>query len=209
MILVDKGELWRIEMTENTMKNQTTKLDTPHKKTVGNILKTIVLFPFRLIWTIIKFGFLALIAIFLALTIYCVSQFNKPMTIPEAKGLTYSQFLNNRYDAFMKYDSQYCAHWNKTDWLCEHATGVPRMAGLPFYQLSSVPQSVWAVFFPGGKVDNWLKAGDATYSYDLPKGKVQWTNITDLYWEAIQRSTYSLLVIRVNKVPFDATLPNK
>jgi len=196
-------------MTENTMKNQTTALDTSHKKTVGSVLKTIVLFPFRLVWTIVKFGFLALIAIFLALTIYCVSQFSKPMTIPEAKGLTYTQFLSNRYDAFMKYDAQYCAHWNKTDWLCKHATGVPRMAGLPFYQLLGVPQSVWAVFFPSGKVDNWLKTGDATYSYDIPKGEAKWTNVLDLYWEAIQRSTYSLLVIRVNKVPFDTVPTNE
>lgn len=189
-------------MTKNTMKNQTITLETPHKKTVGSILKTVVMFPFRLIWTIIKFGFLALVAIYLALTIYCVSQFNKPMTIPEAKGLTYTQFLSNRYDAFMKYDAQYCAQWNKTDWLCRHAH-VSGFALLPIYQAVVAPEAVWVVYFPSGKVDTWLKAGDSTYAFDLPKGEVKWSNVLNLYWESFQRSTYSFLVISGKDVPFN------
>lgn len=189
-------------MTKNTMKNQATTLKTPHKKTVGSILKTVIVFPFRLIWTIIKFGFLALVAIYLALTIYCVSQFNKPMTIPEAKGLTYTQFLSNRYDAFMKYDTQYCAQWNKTDWLCRHAH-VSGFALLPLAQMASAPESVLAVLFPGGKVDQWLMAGDSSYEYQLPRGEAKWTNVLNLYWESIQRSTYAFLVISGKDVPFN------
>jgi hypothetical protein len=176
-------------------------MESSHKKTAGSVVKTILLFPFRLAWTVIKFGFFAVVAIFLALTIYCVSQFGKPMTIPEAQGMTYNEFVANRYDAFMKYDKAYCERWHKCDWLSEHATSV-RFTGLPVSNMLTAPESVWAVFFPGGKVDHWLKNTDSMYSYQLPKGEAKWTNVLDLYWEAIQRSTYDWLVFSENKIPF-------
>jgi len=189
----------------NAMKNTNTVLmdGVTHKKTAGNVVKTILLFPFRLAWTVIKFGFFAVVAVFLALTIYCVSQFGKPMTIPEAQGMTYNEFVANRYDAFMKYDKAYCERmYKECDWLREHSTSLSSFLGMPVFNIVTAPQSVWAVFFPGGKVDRWLKNTDSMYSYQLPKGEVKWTNVLDLYWEAIQRSTYDWLVFRENRIPF-------
>jgi hypothetical protein len=189
----------------DAMKNTNTVLldGVPHKKTAGSVVKTILLFPFRLAWTAIKFGFFAVVAIFLALTIYCVSQFGKPMTIPETQGMTYNEFVANRYDAFMKYDKAYCERmYKECDWLREHSTTLTRFGGLPVTNMLTAPESVWAVFFPDGKVDRWLKNTDSMYSYQLPKGEVKWTNVLGLYWEAIQRSTYDGLVYRVSRIPF-------
>ena len=137
----------------NAMKNTNTVLmdGVTHKKTAGSVVKTILLFPFRLAWTVIKFGFFAVIAVILALTIYCVSQFGKPMTIPETQGMTYNEFVANRYDAFMKYDKAYCVRMHKEcDWPREHATSLSSFLGMPVFNIVTAPQSVWAVFFHSG-----------------------------------------------------------
>ena len=194
-------------MAENTLHNTTGTLTAQPKKTFRSVLKDIVLFPFRLAWKLFKFALLVLLAVVLTLTVYCANQAFKPMTLPEApKGMTYYQFLGERLTAMNTYDEAYAKRWNKTDWLSKHATSIARFGGFGMYTLANVPESVFAVLYPGSKVDKWLKAGDSQYSFQLPKGEAKWSNFFPLFWEAVQRSTWDWMVFRENKLPLP-TLP--
>lgn len=189
-------------MTEKVLNNTTGTITTRKPKTFGSVLKDILLFPFRLVWKLFKVALLALLAVILVLTAYCGVQATQPMTIPEApKGMTYYQFLDNRLTAMNTYDATYAKRWHKTDWLSKHATSIAGFGLLPLCFSVTVPELVFAVLYPDSKVDQWLKGGDHEYVFQLPRGKAKWSNFPALFWEAVQRSTWSFMVLSENKLP--------
>jgi len=192
----------REKMAENVLNNSTETVTARKPKTFGSVLENILLFPFRLAWNLIKVALLALLAVILTLTAYCAVQATKPMTIPEApKGMTYVQFLDNRLTAMNAYDAAYAKRWGKTDWLSEHATAIARFVGFGGYTLLNVPESVFAVLYPGSGVDKWLKSTDSEYKFQLPRGEAKWNNFPALFWEALQRSTWDWMVFREKELP--------
>lgn len=175
-------------MTENiTMKNETSNTQT-RKLEFGKAFENIILFPFR----VVKYAFLygtRLISIILFIGMIALAiRAAYPMNMPEARGMTYYQFMKHRWTSGLD--------WVKAD---VEANGDPeyevaqRMAYLagtyalvPYgYIRISIP-IVLTELFPDSKIAQYTHekvAGNANnYKNYLPAGQVTWKNLPQSLW---------------------------
>jgi hypothetical protein len=191
-------------MTENTMMNDKDNLTTntkPTAKTFGKAFENVVLFPFRAVKFLIKWGFRTVVVLFVTMNLFFAIKAASPMDLPEAKGMTYYQLLGERADKFMNY--------KKND---NYVYLVTRFVGYPVaFYFGDTYRRLVATFYPEGKADLWLKNHnhDGTYEFNRLRGDAKLTNLPNLLWELNERTSWVWFVVYEKNIPYPQLPTNK
>lgn len=159
-------------MTENTMMNETTETTTvPTENTFGKAFKNVALFPFR-----------AALVFFVLLNVFFAVRAAFPMDLPEAQGMTYYQFLSERFNAYNNY--------SKTDSNIMTYVSFAMYPGS--YYFGDAPYTLLAAFNPEGKAAEYLTTHKTGYprAFTKPRGEVKLTNLPNLLWELNERFSW-------------------
>lgn len=158
-------------------------------------LKRLFLFPFRLAGFLVRSIVGIGIVLILLILVYSGVRSLMPMTLPEAQGMRYVDFLGERVEAIRAISDDSDACYRSAFLL------------LPFYVLrtSGIPALI-AVYDPGGPTDRWLQQHDPNYSFLLPRSEPTYWRILPLYWEAVERASWVFLVRGVESARNCATV---
>ena len=177
-------------MTENT-------LNTPvPTKPAESLTKKILLIPFRLVGFVIKWSVIIVLVAFVVILAAGLIRAAYPMNLPEAKGMTYYELMEDRWEADIAVRGYF--------WDLEDLKISPIIINIVMYPgiiINTTIPAVIAVFEPGGKAARALKAGNSQHAFVTPRGEAKWTNIPALVWEAIERSTWQWFVMDEPKLP--------
>ena len=80
------------------------KAKTNTKLTFGQVVKAVLLFPFKALWFALKVALVLVLAGVVTTVGYGVYRSGQPMVVPEAQGMTYREFLKERMDAMKALD---------------------------------------------------------------------------------------------------------
>lgn len=154
-----------------------------HLKREETWWKGFFLFPFRLAGFLVRSIVVMGIVLILLILVYSGVRSLMPMTLPEARGMRYVDFLGERVEAIRAIPNDSDACYRSAFLL------------LPFYVLrtSGIPALI-AVYDPGSSTDRWLQQHDPNYSFLLPKSEPTYWRILPLYWEAVERASWVFLV---------------
>jgi hypothetical protein len=176
------------QMIENT----DVKKNTPARKLkFAEAFENIMALPFRAIglvwkayWIVIKVISVFLMAGIIAITIR--SAF--PMNLPEARGMTYYEFVKYRWISFRE---------TAKDPEDPHMEYVAAIYALYFeeYLIAAFPVS-FCELFPGSKFDLWVRENinGSAYEHFKPDHAVTWRNLPESLWETWERSSWYRLV---------------
>ena len=158
-------------MTENTMMNTPTSTLPPTSKPAESTFKKVFLFPFRLV-----------LVIFLLLNVFFAVRAAFPMDLPEAQGMTYYQFLSERFNAYNDY--------SKTDTNIMTYVSFAMYPGA--YYLGDAPYTLLAAFNPDGKAAQYLTTHKTGYprAFTKPQGEMKLSNLPNLLWELNERFSW-------------------
>ncbi len=168
--------------------------NTTPKKSFGQVLKAILLFPFKLLWLLLKVVFLLLVLAVLTggASVYIKSQ--QPMIVPEAKGMTYQQFMLDRYQAAKALDDNTRENRPDKNPVCVASQAIIMPVIIYFY--FSVLKTV-AEIYPDSSLAHAAANGDSYHERNRPTGSEPiWWNLPALHWEAVERESWTWLVIR-------------
>ncbi len=162
------------------------------KKTSGQVLKSILLFPFKLLWLLVKVVFILLVVIVLSGGTYWYVKSQQPMVVPEAKGMTYQQFMLDRYRAAKVLDDN--TRKNRPDHNPACVFGAVMTLPVIVYYLS--PIAALAEILPDSSFAHTAANGDSYYERNRPTGsEPTWWNFPALHWEAVERKSWTWYVI--------------
>jgi hypothetical protein len=102
------------------------------------------------------------------------------MTLPEARGMTYYQFLDHRWTSIR--DGLENAHMEFE---------VLGAVLFPTYYLAAA-QIPFCELFPDSKYTHWVKTvimNDSIYAEFKPRTKVTWSNLPASLWEVFEKRT--------------------
>jgi len=176
-------------MTTTEMNNAKTN---PGKLTFGRAVKAVLLFPFKALWFALKVALVLVLAGVVTTVGYGVYRSGQPMVVPEAQGMTYREFLKERFDALREVDDARIANGAKRRvCLSSDVTFL-----LPMLFLASAPQQVLATLYPDSKLARVVEGGDSYYYLNvLTASEPTWRNVLPLYWEAVERQSWTFLVV--------------
>ncbi len=156
---------------------------TEHKSKVQPItLKQMIGIPFRLLWRLIRLSALVIGVLLVVAGGYLAYRSGQPMVIPEARGMTYQSFIQDRAQALKAVPDQ-----NDSCYLARFWT-------LPGGITSTILPATLAVLSPGSKIDRWLQTTNHYYAFALPRGEARWDHFLPLTWEAVERYSWIWLV---------------
>ena len=176
-------------MTTTEMNNAKT---TTGKLTFGRAVKAVLLFPFKVLAFAIKVALVLVLAGVVTTVGYGIYRSGQPMVVPEAQGMTYREFLKERFDAARALDD------------VRLANGKERRVCLPvevFFTLPGVyfllaTQVTLAALYPDSNFARSVEGGDGYFYRNVPTSREpEWRNVLPLYWEAVERQTWTFLVI--------------
>ncbi len=176
-------------MTTMEMNNAKT---TTGKLTFGRVVKAVLLFPFKVLAFALKVALVLVLAGVVTTVGYGVYRSGQPMVVPEAQGMTYRDFLKERMDAMKALDDARLE--NGAERRVCFATDV-------FFTLPSVffllaPQVTLAALYPDSNFARMVEGGDGYFYRNVPTSREpKWRNVLPLYWEAVERQTWTFLVI--------------
>ncbi len=157
--------------------------------------KAVLVMPFKLLWMVAKAALLLMLAGLITLAGYGVYRSNQPMVVPEARGITYRQFVAERLRAAKALDEA------KAEYGKRRACVVTDLVYLhPGIFSVLAPQMTLAVLYPDSRFAKAVIAGDSYAYRNLPVGSEPvWHNVLPLYWEAVERETWTFSVIRSSR----------
>jgi hypothetical protein len=173
-----KGE--QFMTNSNTDENIKTYQD-PKILKFNEALGKILLFPFRLAFYAYKY-IIRVVSIILFIGLIAIAiRSAYPMNLPEARGMTYYQFLDHRWTS---------ARDGTTN---PHMEFVVLMYALlpPTYLIDS--QVPFCELFPDSKYTHWYRTvvmDDANYAHFKPSTKVTWSNLPASLWEVLERTSW-------------------
>lgn len=158
-------------MTANNPAVPNTRTATP------SILRRILVFPFKVLWLLIRVAFLLAVIAVLTPVAYGAYRLNQPMTMPEAQGITFRQFYAERHDAYELHQETY----GVKNGACTKTQVLATLGGFYF-----APQYALSKMFPGSWFDRMV-AKDDGYQFSAPKYDVTWANLLPATWESFER----------------------
>ncbi len=182
-------------MTANNPAVPNTRTATP------SILRRILVFPFKVLWLLIRVAFLLAVIAALTPVAYGAYRLNQPMTMPEAQGITFRQFYAERYEAYELHQETYGVK-NKA---CTRSFLLVPTPGSMYF----APQYSLSKMFPGSWFDRMV-VKDHGYQYSAPKYTVTWATLLPATWESFERTMWNLTVngnpsgCRIPTVNFEA-----
>ncbi len=161
------------------------------------VVKGVVTFPFKVLWFVVKLAFVLLLAGVLTTVGYCVYRSGQPMMLPEARGMTYRELFQERYEVWKARDVELAAR-RKESKENRHACA---LVGVGFVTSVGVPvfafQHTVSAIYPDSKFAQSVEAGDSYFQRNLPVGsEPKWRNFFPLFWEAVERESWTWWVIR-------------
>ncbi|NSW52916.1 MAG: hypothetical protein HPY85_10460 [Anaerolineae bacterium] len=177
-------------MTTTELNNAKTN---PGKLTFGRAVKAVLLFPFKVLWFALKVALVLVLAGVVTTVGYGVYRSGQPMVVPEAQGMTYREFLKERMGAMKALDDARLANGEERR-VCLNTDVFFTLPALFFY---AAPQHILAVLYPNTNFARAVEGGNHYYYRDVPTAsEPKWRNVLPLYWEAVERQSWTFLVIR-------------
>jgi hypothetical protein len=160
-------------------------------KTLGKAVRNVLTFPFRLFRFLVKWAFRVAFRVVLAVLVVgllCVAIRGAfPMNMPEARGMTYYQFLGHRLSSIKdSYSYTKAALIGLTIFVFEPIFYFIGAVEIPFCEL-----------YPDSQFTKWVTTkltNPETYAYLKPREEVTWNNLPSVLWEAWERSNWYTLV---------------
>jgi len=156
----------------------TTNTKTPPK---NNVLRVLA-FPFKAIWLVLRLVIAAALIAPLILTAYGVYRLDRPMTLPEAQGLTYREFIVDRFEAFKEAEVAY----DTRPWVCR--SGIPAILLLVLYEES--PRYIVAVMYPESFINRTVVRDDEYYYLLGRRDDLTWLNFPHVWWDLVEIRTW-------------------
>ena len=168
------------------------KAKTNTKLTFGQVVKAVLLFPFKVLWFALKVALVLVLAGVVTTVGYGVYRSGQPMVVPEAQGMTYREFLKERMDAMKALDDA-SAERDDNRVCVSTATWIK----LPSMFILLAPQVTLAALYPDSNFARMVEGGDGYFYRNVPTSREpEWRNVLPLYWEAVERKSWTFLVIR-------------
>lgn len=168
----------------NTIENDV-KNTQPKKYKFAEAFGNILSFPFRLAFYVYKYTIrMVSIILFIGLIAIAIRSVY-PMNLPQARGMTYYQFVDHRWTSIR--DGIKNAHMEYE---------VLDAALFPTYYLAAA-QIPFCELFPDSKYTHWVRTriiDDANYTHFKPHTKVTWSNLPASLWEVFERSSWFYFV---------------
>jgi len=176
-------------MTTTEMNNAKT---TTGKLTFGRAVKAVLLFPFKVLAFAIKVALVLVLAGVVTTVGYGIYRSGQPMVVPEAQGMTYREFLKERMDAMKALDDA-SAERDDNRVCVSTATWIK----LPSMFILLAPQVTLAALYPDSNFARMVEGGDGYFYRNVPTAREpKWRNVLPLYWEAVERQSWTFFVIR-------------
>lgn len=158
-------------------------------------VKAVAAFPFKVLWLLAKVTGVLLLGGVLTTVGYCVYRSGQPMVVPEARGMTYREFYKDRYENWKALDER------KTIAGQDESGHACVLSGVAYVSLFAVPvlafEATVSVIYPDSKFAQVQEAGDSYFHRNVPVGsKPIWHNFLPLFWEAVERKSWTWFVIR-------------
>lgn len=166
-----------------------------------SILRRILVFPFKVLWLLIRVAFLLAVIAALTPVAYGAYRLNQPMVMPEAQGITFRQFYAERYEAYELHQETYKVKNN--------ACIVPFLFIATPGSMYFAPQYSLSKMYPGSRFDRMV-VKDHGYQYAAPKYDVTWSTLLPATWESFERLMWYFEVLnhssscRIPSVNFEA-----
>ena len=161
------------------------------KLTFGRVVKAVLLFPFKVLWFALKVALVLVLAGVVTTVGYCVYRSGQPMVVPEARGMTYREFLKERINAARALDDARVA--NGENRICLNTEVFFTLPGVYFLLATQV---TLAALYPDSNFARSVEGGDSYFYRNVPTSREpEWRNVLPLYWEAVERQTWTFLVI--------------
>lgn len=175
-------------MTENTLMSETTETTlAPTTNTFGKAFKNVVLFPFRAVKFIIKWGFKAVLALLIIFTLLYMVNAATPMDVLEAQGMTTYQLYGDRFKVMV---------FNNRDGQPLFIIGA--FVLFPFGYFMGPFETMLCAYFPDGKFEKWTRktviTGKEYYRF-IPSLEPTLANLPKILKENIDRYTWNIWVI--------------
>jgi len=168
------------------------KAKTNTKLTFGQVVKAVLLFPFKVLWFALKVALVLVLAGVVTTVGYGVYRSGQPMVVPEAQGMTYREFLKERINAARALDDARVA--NGENRICLNTEVFFTLPGVYFLLATQV---TLAALYPDSNFARSVEGGDSYFYRNVPTSREpEWRNVLPLYWEAVERKSWTFLVIR-------------
>ena len=168
------------------------KAKTNTKLTFGQVVKAVLLFPFKVLWFALKVALVLVLAGVVTTVGYGVYRSGQPMVVPEARGMTYREFLKERINAARALDDARVA--NGENRICLNTEVFFTLPGVYFLLATQV---TLAALYPDSNFARSVEGGDSYFYRNVPTSREpEWRNVLPLYWEAVERKSWTFLVIR-------------
>ncbi|HNT53683.1 MAG TPA: hypothetical protein PKG95_03160 [Anaerolineaceae bacterium] len=148
----------------------------------NNMLRRVLTFPLKALWLALRLVILAALIAPLILTAYGVYRLDRPMTLPEAQGLTYREFIVDRHDALKESEEAYEAR----PWACR--SGLPLLIPLILYE--EAPRYILGVMYPKSFINRTV-VRDGGYDFLATRDDLTWLNFPRVWWELFEFSTWT------------------
>lgn len=187
-------------MTDNVTTTTTTPTPVPAENTFGKAFKNVLLFPFRAVKFLLKWGFRGVLAILIIFTLLYMVNAATPMAVPEAHGMTTVQLYTDRFKVMV----------------LENKDGQPlflvgSLALFPVGYFFGPVEEMLVAYFPDGKFEKivrekFVTAGQS-YLY-VPSLEPTLANFTKILKENVDRYTWdSWVTLASQQFPYPQ-LPN-
>jgi hypothetical protein len=185
----------------NTITETNTTIAVPEIKLVErNRFREFVL---TVTWPI-RFALKVVLILFVGLNVFFAIRAAQPMDLPEARGMTFYQLMDDRFDAGLEYYISKVD--NESDKPIIQATKL-HIANFVIFNLSyyeyEFPLVLFMLMPENEKLEEHTKnmfgntdkyAQNANYIFLRPRGETKWSNFLGLAWEAMERNYWMLLV---------------
>jgi len=170
------------------MMTETTKTNKPTTKTFRKAFNNVVLFPFRAVKFLVKWGFKVVLAILILFTLLYTLNAALPMAVPEAQGITTAQLYADRFKAVVELTKNKDYH---PLWL------VPMVVIIPAGYFMGPIEVVLCAYFPDGKFEKWVRKsviiGKEYYRF-VPSLEPTLANLSKIIKENFDHYTWYMLV---------------
>lgn len=133
-------------MTENTMMTETTKTNKPTTKTFRKAFNNVVLFPFRAVKFLVKWGFKVVLAILIIFTLLYAVNAALPMAVPQALGMTTAQLYADRFKVIVLKNKE-----------GQPLFFIPMLLMFPPGYFMGPAEELAVAYFPDGKLEQWVR----------------------------------------------------
>lgn len=185
----------------NTITETNTTIAVPEIKLVErNRFREFVL---TVTWPI-RFALKVVLILFVGLNVFFAIRAAQPMDLPEARGMTFYQLMDDRHEASLE------RYISKIDSETDRPVVQARKAAvasfvilnLSYYQYE-LPLVLFVLLPENDKLDEYTKsmfgntdnyAQNANYIFLRPRGEAKWSNFLGLAWEGMERNYWTIFV---------------